>query len=101
MEDQTIEDIDKVEKTTPEKDSNPMRLSAHNLENVETEAQDNEQHGDVDDQPFGSGVEVPIDDAQEEHDDMILVIYLNHLKSNSGGLIDRNNLLQGILVMST
>jgi len=31
----------------------------------------------------------------------ILVIYLNHLKSNSGGLIDRNNLLQGILVMST
>ena len=74
MEDQTIEDIDKVEKTTPEKDSNltdgnPMRLPAHNLENVETEAQDNEQHGDVDDQQFGSGVEVPIDDAQEEHDD--------------------------------
>jgi len=32
---------------------------------------------------------------------MILVIYLNHLKSNSGGLIDKNNLLQGILVMST
>ena len=106
MEDQTIEDIDKVEKTTPEKDSNltdgnPMRLPAHNLENVETEAQDNEQHGDVDDQPFGSGVEVPIDDAQEEHDDMILVIYLNHLKSNSGGLIHRNNLLQGIIVIST
>ena len=69
MEDQTIEDIDKVKKTTPEKDSNltdgnPMRLSAHNLENVEMEAQDNEQHGDVDDQQFGSGVEVPIDDAQ-------------------------------------
>jgi len=63
-----------VEKTTPEKDSNltdgnPMRLPAHNLENVETEAQDNEQHGDVEDQQFGSGVEVPIDDAQEEHDD--------------------------------
>jgi len=74
MEDQTIEDIDKVKKTTPEKDSNltdgnPMRLPTHNLENVETEAQDNEQHGDVDDQQFGSGVEVPIDDAQEEHDD--------------------------------
>jgi len=74
MEDQTIEDIYKVEKTTPEKDSNltdgnPMRLPAHNLENVETEAQDNEQHGDVDDQQVRSGVEVPIDDAQEEHDD--------------------------------
>jgi len=44
-------------------------LPAYNLENVETEAQDDEQHGDVDDQQVGSGVEVPIDDAQEEHDD--------------------------------
>jgi len=74
MEDHTIEDIDKVEKTTPEKDSNltygnPMRFPAHNLENVETEAQDDEQHGDVDDQQVGSGIEVPIDDAQDEHDD--------------------------------
>ena len=74
MEDQTIKDIDKVEQTTPEKDSNltygnPMSLPAHNLEKVETEAQDNEHHGDVDDQQVGSGVEVPIDDAQEEHDD--------------------------------
>jgi len=52
MEDQTIEDIDKVEKTTAEKDSNltdgnPMKLPAHNLDNVETEAQDDEQHGDI------------------------------------------------------
>ena len=73
MKDQTIEDTDKVEKTTPEKDSltygNPMRLPAHNLENIETEAQDDEQHGDVDDQQVGSGVKVLIDDAQEEHDD--------------------------------
>jgi len=43
MEDQTIEDIDKVEKTTPEKDNNLtdgnlMRLPAHNLDNVEIEA---------------------------------------------------------------
>ena len=63
-----------MEKTTPEKDSNltygnPMRFPAHNLENVETEAQDDEQHGDVDDQQVGSGIEVPIDDAQDEHDD--------------------------------
>jgi len=74
MEHHTIEDIDKVDKTTPEKDSNltdgnPIRLPAHNLENVETKAQDDEQHGDVDDQQVRSGVEVPIDDAQEEHDD--------------------------------
>jgi len=73
MEDQTIEYIDKVKKTTPEKDSNlthgPMRLSAHNLKNVETEAQDDEKHGDVVDQHGGSGVEVLIDDVQEEHDD--------------------------------
>ena len=52
MEDQTIEDIDKVEKTTSEKDSNltngnPMRLLAHNLGNVETEAQDDEQRLEV------------------------------------------------------
>ena len=44
-----------MEKTTPEKDSNltygnPMRLPAHNLENVETEAHNDEHHGDVDDQ---------------------------------------------------
>ena len=73
MKDQTIEDTDKVEKTTPEKDSltygNPMRLPAHNLENIETEAQDDEQHGDVDDQQVRSGVEVLIDDVQEEHGD--------------------------------
>ena len=74
MQDQTVENINKVEKTTPEKDSNltdgnPMRLPTHNLGNVETEAQDDEQHGDVDDQQVGGRVEVPIDDAQEEHDD--------------------------------
>ena len=27
------------------------------------------KHGDIDDQQVGSGVEVPIDDAQKEHDD--------------------------------
>ena len=74
MEDHTIEDIDKVEKTTSKKDSNltdgnPMRLLAHNLDNVETEAQDGEQHGDVNDEQVGGGIEVPVDDAQEEHDD--------------------------------
>ena len=74
MKDQTIEDINKVERTTPGKDSNvtdgnPMRLPSYNLENVEKEAQYDQQHGDVDDQQVGSGVEVPTDHAQEAHDD--------------------------------
>jgi len=55
MEDQTIEDINKVEKTTLEKDNNVidgnlMWLHIHNLDNIETYAQDDEQHGDIDDQ---------------------------------------------------
>jgi len=55
MEDQTIDNIEKVEKTTPKNDSNLtdgnlMRLLAHNLGNVEIKAQDDEQHGDVHDQ---------------------------------------------------
>ena len=39
------------------------------MENVDIEAQDDEQHGDVDDQQVGGGVQVPIEDAQEEQDD--------------------------------
>nr|KYP50220.1 Retrovirus-related Pol polyprotein from transposon TNT 1-94 [Cajanus cajan] len=44
MEDQTIEDINKVEKTTPVKDNNltdgnPMWLPFDNLDNIETDAQ--------------------------------------------------------------
>jgi len=31
---------------------------------------------------------------------MILVIYLNNLKSNSRDLMDKKNLLQGIVVIS-
>nr|KYP54197.1 Retrovirus-related Pol polyprotein from transposon TNT 1-94 [Cajanus cajan] len=73
MEDQTIEDIDKVEKTTPEKDRNltdidPMRLPIHNLDNVDGSVQPGEQHDDVDDQQLGGGLDVPIDDDQEEHE---------------------------------
>ena len=103
-EDQTIEDINKAEKTTSKKDSNltdgnQMRLPAHNLKNVETEAQDDEQHGDVDDQQVGGGVEVSIDDSQEEHDDDlgdILESSQAQLRRSKG----QKNLLQGILMMS-
>ena len=55
MEDQTIEDINKVEKTTPEKgnkliDDDPFRLSVHNLDNAKSSVQQDEQHDYVDDQ---------------------------------------------------
>ena len=77
IEDQTIEDINKVRDIIPEKDSNltdgnSMRLFVHNLNNVETNAQNNEKHDDVDDQQVGDEIEVPIDDAQEERDMMLM-----------------------------
>jgi len=43
-----------------------MWLFVHNLDNIETNSQNDEQHGDVDDQQVG--VDVLIDDAQEEND---------------------------------
>jgi len=58
MEDQTIEDIDKWKKTTPEKDSdpidgNPMWLPICNMDNVDNSTKNYEKHGDVDDQHVG------------------------------------------------
>ncbi|WVZ14283.1 hypothetical protein V8G54_011849 [Vigna mungo] len=52
MEDQTIEDIDKVEKSTPKEDDNvtdvdPIRLSINDLD---IDVHDDEQHGDIDNQ---------------------------------------------------
>ena len=72
MEDQTIEEIEKVEKTTPEKDNNlthvnPVWLPIQNLDNVESNVQNGEQHDD-DDQQHGDEFDVPIDDAEEEHE---------------------------------
>ncbi|MCI63409.1 hypothetical protein A2U01_0084666, partial [Trifolium medium] len=58
MKDQTIEDIDKVEKTTPKKDislSNvdPVRLPVNNLDTIGGDVQNNEPHDYVDDQQLG------------------------------------------------
>jgi len=43
-------------------------LPIHNLDNVETNAKNDEQHSDVDDKKVRDRVEISIDDAQEEHD---------------------------------
>ena len=73
MEDQTIEDIDKMEKTTSEKDSklsdiDPIRMPIHDLDNAENNVQNDEQHDYVGDQQLGDDLDVPVDDAEEEHD---------------------------------
>ncbi|CAJ2658024.1 unnamed protein product [Trifolium pratense] len=70
MTDQTIEDIDKVEKTTPEKDvslSNidPVRLPVHNLDTIGGDVQNGEPHDYVDDQQLGEEVYIPADNDEE------------------------------------
>ncbi|RDX90093.1 hypothetical protein CR513_28077, partial [Mucuna pruriens] len=69
MEDQTIEDIDNVKKTTPEKDNSlskidPVRIPIHNLDTVENNVQNGEQHDYVDVFYF------PLDDDAEEEQEM-------------------------------
>ncbi|RDX81970.1 hypothetical protein CR513_37293, partial [Mucuna pruriens] len=51
MEDQTIEDIDKVKKTTPEKDN--IRMSVHDLDTIGNNVQNGKQHDYVGDQQLG------------------------------------------------
>jgi hypothetical protein len=70
MEDQTIEDIDKVEKTTPKKDislSNvdPVRLPVHNLDTTGGEVQNDEPHDYVDNQQLGEEINIPADNDKE------------------------------------
>ncbi|CAJ2645756.1 unnamed protein product [Trifolium pratense] len=70
MEDQIIEDIDKVEKTTPEKDvslSNidPVRLPVHNLDTIGGDVQNGEPHDYVDDQQLGEEVYILADNDEE------------------------------------
>ncbi|WVZ20167.1 hypothetical protein V8G54_007489 [Vigna mungo] len=72
MEDQTIEDIDKVEKSTPKEDGNvtdidPIRLSINDLD---IDVHDDEQHGDIDNQQVGDSLNVPIDNVDEEEHDV-------------------------------
>src|SRR6266487_4225588 len=70
MEDQTIEDTDKVENTTPKKDvslSNidPVRSPVHNLDTIGGDVQNGEPHEYVDDQQLGEEVYIPADNDEE------------------------------------
>ncbi|MCI11081.1 hypothetical protein A2U01_0032180, partial [Trifolium medium] len=70
MENQTIEDIDKVKKTTPKKNislSNvdPIRLHVHNLEIIGGDVQNGEPRDYVDDQQLGEEVNITTDNDEE------------------------------------
>ncbi|RDX90785.1 hypothetical protein CR513_27318, partial [Mucuna pruriens] len=70
MKDQTIEDIDKVKKTTPEKDNSlfeidPVRMPIHDLDTVDNNVQNGEQHNYL-----GDGFDVPPNDDVEEEQEM-------------------------------
>ncbi|RDX87768.1 hypothetical protein CR513_30719, partial [Mucuna pruriens] len=74
MEDQTIEDIDKVKKSTLEKDNslfeiNPVRTSVHDLDTTDNNVQNDEQHN-YGDQQLGDGFDVPLDDDAEEEQEI-------------------------------
>jgi hypothetical protein len=73
IEDQTIEDIDKVEKTISEINNNlsnvdSVRIPIHDLDTTENYVQNDEQHDDVGDQQLGDDFDVPINDVEEEHE---------------------------------
>ena len=65
MEDQTIEDIDKMEKSTPKEDNGVADFEPVQplIQNLNTDVQN-----DVGDQELAYEVDVPVDDAEEEHD---------------------------------
>ncbi|KAL9253630.1 hypothetical protein AKJ16_DCAP15686, partial [Drosera capensis] len=71
MEDQTIDDIDKLEKTAPMKnndmtDVSPVRLPVHNPNTAEGNVQHDVQHDYVNDQQLGDEFDVPINDVEEQ-----------------------------------
>ncbi|RDX85022.1 hypothetical protein CR513_33841, partial [Mucuna pruriens] len=75
MKDQTIEDIDKVKKTTPEKDNSlfkidPVHMPVHDLDTIENNVQNGEQHDYVGNQQFRDVFDVPLDDDVKEEQDM-------------------------------
>ncbi|RDX98381.1 hypothetical protein CR513_18707, partial [Mucuna pruriens] len=75
MEDQTIEDIDKVKKTTLEKDNSlseidPVWMLVHDLDTADNNVQNGEQHNYVGDQQLGDDFDIPLDDDAEEEQEM-------------------------------
>ncbi|RDX62802.1 hypothetical protein CR513_58828, partial [Mucuna pruriens] len=74
MEDQTIEDIDKVKKSTPKKDNSlseidPVRMPIHDLDTTDNNVQNGEQHN-YGDQQLGDDFDVPLDDDAEKEQEM-------------------------------
>ncbi|RDX98308.1 hypothetical protein CR513_18798, partial [Mucuna pruriens] len=75
MEDQIIEDIDKIKKTTPEKDNSLPEIDLvmmliHDLDIAENNVQNGEQHNNVGDQQLRNGFDVPLDDDAKEEQEM-------------------------------
>ncbi|RDX85278.1 hypothetical protein CR513_33552, partial [Mucuna pruriens] len=71
MEDQTIEDIDKVKKTTHEKDNSlskidQVQILVNDLDTTNNNVQNSEQHNYVVDQHPGDGFDIPFNDDVEE-----------------------------------
>ncbi|RDX82832.1 hypothetical protein CR513_36333, partial [Mucuna pruriens] len=74
MENQTIEDIDKVKKSILEKNNSlseidPVRMLVHDLDTVDNNDQNGEQHN-YGDQQLGDDFDVLFDDDAEEEQDM-------------------------------
>ncbi|RDY10772.1 hypothetical protein CR513_04649, partial [Mucuna pruriens] len=74
MEDQTIEDINKVKKTTPKKDNSLfaidlVQMLIHDLDTTKNNVQNGEQHNYVSDQQLGDGFDVP------PYDNLIILLF--------------------------
>ncbi|RDY08818.1 hypothetical protein CR513_06903, partial [Mucuna pruriens] len=75
MEDQTIEDNDKVKKITSEIDNSLSKIDlvwmhVHDLDTIENNVQNCEQHNYVGDQQLGDGFDIPLDDDDVEDQEM-------------------------------
>ncbi|RDY04395.1 hypothetical protein CR513_11897, partial [Mucuna pruriens] len=70
-----LEDIDKVNKSTLEKDNNlfeidPVWMHVHDLDTADNNVQNGDQHNYVGDQQLGDGFDIPLDDDVEEEQEM-------------------------------
>ncbi|RDY04253.1 hypothetical protein CR513_12058, partial [Mucuna pruriens] len=74
LEDQIVEDIDKVKKSTPEKDNNlskidPVWMPINDMDTTDNNVQNGEQHN-CSDLQLGDGFDFPVDDDVEEEQEM-------------------------------
>ncbi|WVZ25912.1 hypothetical protein V8G54_004456 [Vigna mungo] len=70
--DQTIEDIDKVEKSTPKEDGHVADFDRIQLsvKDLDIDVHDDEHHDDTDNKQVGDGLNDPINNVDEEEHDM-------------------------------